>query len=89
MLVLPFPACFTLDPFGRNNLKLEEYPSQEPLTSQRATYQEEVLRRGNGIVGIETIIGDDPYQSLSVYPAASPDGTVLTFLHGGGWTQRL
>ncbi|ATE64675.1 alpha/beta hydrolase [Rhizorhabdus dicambivorans] len=48
---------------------------------------ETLMRMADGIGGHEHRYGDDPSQSLIVYPAARPNGPVLLFLHGGGWTN--
>jgi acetyl esterase/lipase len=68
-------------------MKLTDYPQQEPLSEAGAAYGAECLRRGEGIEGEEHAYGDDPYQRLLVFRAASPDGRVLLFWHGGGWTS--
>lgn len=31
--------------------------------------------------------GPDPYQRVLIWRAAKPTGTLLAFLHGGGWTN--
>ena len=68
-------------------MKLADYPPQEPLSAAGPPYQERVLARGAGVEGREFAYGDDPYQRLTVYPAAAPNGDVLVFFHGGGWTS--
>ena len=68
-------------------MRPEDYPAQEPLSEFARPYHEEVLRRAEGLDGIEARIGDDPYQSVLLYPAAEPNGDVLAFIHGGGWTN--
>lgn len=68
-------------------MRVEDYPPQEPFTEIGAQYHAEVLRRGAGITGRELSYGEDPYQSLAVFPAARPNGDVLVFMHGGGWTS--
>lgn len=68
-------------------MRLEDYPSQEPFTEIGARYHAEVMRRGEGIEGIDVPVGADPYQSLAVYPAKAPRGDVLCLMHGGGWTN--
>jgi acetyl esterase/lipase len=68
-------------------MKPEDYPAQEAFTPIGARYHETVSRLGEGLTAIEAATGDDPYQSLAVHPAAKPDGTVLAFVHGGGWTN--
>ena len=68
-------------------MKLTDYPQQEPLSEAGAAYGAECWRRGEGIEGEEHAYGDDPYQRLLVFRAARPDGRVLLFWHGGGWTS--
>jgi acetyl esterase/lipase len=68
-------------------MKQSDYPPQEPLSPAGETYGAECWRRGDGIEGLESAYGEDPYQRLIVYPAPKPDGRVLLFWHGGGWTS--
>jgi len=68
-------------------MRPEDYPAQEPLSDFARPYHEEVMRRADGLDGIEARYGDDPYQSVLLYPAAEPVGDVLVFIHGGGWTN--
>lgn len=68
-------------------MRPEDYPAQEPLSDFARPYHEEVMRRADGIDGIEARYGGDPYQSVLLYPAAEPNGDVLAFIHGGGWTN--
>jgi arylformamidase len=68
-------------------MRPEDYPPQEPLSENARGYGEMVTRLGDGLVGIERRYGADPYQSLAVFPAAAPNGALLAFMHGGGWTN--
>jgi len=68
-------------------MKLTDYPPQEPLSPAGAAYGAECWSRGAGIVAEEHAFGDDPYQRLLVFRASRPDGRVLLFWHGGGWTS--
>jgi acetyl esterase/lipase len=68
-------------------MKPDDYPPQEPFTEVARTYHDTVTKLGDGIVGEELRYGDDPYQSIQLCPAADPDGNLLAFLHGGGWTN--
>jgi acetyl esterase/lipase len=68
-------------------VKLDRYPPQEPLSEMGMAYQRRILELGAGVSGIEVDYGADPYQSLTVFPAARPTGDVLVFFHGGGWTS--
>ena len=45
------------------------------------------MRLGAGLEGIERRYGADPYQSVAVFRAPAPNGTLLAFMHGGGWTN--
>jgi acetyl esterase/lipase len=64
-----------------------QYPPQEPLSAAGQQYAAECLRRGAGLAYEEAAYGTDPYQRLSIFRAAQPDGRVLVFWHGGGWTS--
>jgi len=68
-------------------MKLADYPPQEPLSPAGTAYGEECWRRGEGIDGEEFAFGADPYQRLLVFRSPRPDGRVLLFWHGGGWTS--
>ena len=68
-------------------MTLDEYPPQEPFTAIGARYHDEVLRRGGSVRGVEARYGADPYCSLTIVPAAEPNGDVLVVFHGGGWTN--
>jgi arylformamidase len=50
-------------------------------------YHDEVMRRGAGVTGEDLAYGADPYQGILVCRAPRPDGNLLAFLHGGGWTN--
>jgi arylformamidase len=63
------------------------YPPQEPLSEAGTKYAAECLRRGAGLACVEASYGIDPYQTLSIFRAPRPDGRVLVFWHGGGWTS--
>ena len=68
-------------------MRIDQYPTQEPLSPLGARYQDAILALGQGIAGEEHRYGDDPYQGLTVFRATRPSGDVLLFLHGGGWTS--
>jgi acetyl esterase/lipase len=68
-------------------MRRADYPPQEPLSEAGEAYAAECLRRGAGLDYDETAYGTDPYQRVSVFRAARPDGRVLLFWHGGGWTS--
>ena len=68
-------------------MRPEDYPPQEPFSEIGARYHATVSELGRSVEGIDVRLGDDPYQSLAVYPAEQPLGPVLCLLHGGGWTN--
>ena len=68
-------------------MKLEDYPAQEPLSAAGHAYGAECWRRSAGVNVEEAAFGGDPYQRLLVARAPHPDGRVLLFWHGGGWTS--
>ena len=69
-------------------MRPEEYPPQEPFSEFALPYVDEVTRRGADVTPTaEVSYGDDPYQSVAVHAADAPNGTVLVFVHGGGWTS--
>ena len=68
-------------------MKLADYPTQEPLSEAGQAYSAECWRRSVSVAFEEFAFGDDPYQRLLVARAARPDGRVLLFWHGGGWTS--
>ncbi len=68
-------------------MRREDYPLQEPLSEIGERYSVECWKRSAGIAGEEHGYGPDPYQRLLVFPADRPDGRVLVFWHGGGWTS--
>lgn len=68
-------------------MRLIDYPPQEPLSTAGAAYGAECWRRGDGVEGEEFAFGADPYQRLIVSRSPKPDGRVLLFWHGGGWTS--
>jgi hypothetical protein len=72
---------------GPRLMKQADYPPQEPLSPAGTAYGDECWRRGEGIDGAEFAVGADPYQRLLVFRAPRPDGRVLLFWHGGGWTS--
>ncbi len=69
-------------------MRPEDYPAQEPFSEVAQRYHDTVTKLGSCTPpGEEIQVGEDPYQSLTVYPAAEPDGRILAFMHGGGWTN--
>ena len=86
---LPMTPERVLDCAGRAHaMKLDDYPPQEPLSEAGQAYGAECWRRRRGHRRAEEFaFGADPYQRLLVFEAAQPDGRVLLFWHGGGWTS--
>lgn len=68
-------------------MDIARYPAQEPFNENMTAYHSLLLERAKGLKPIEVNYGDDPYQSLGIFPAAKPDGRVLLYFHGGGWTN--
>jgi arylformamidase len=68
-------------------MRREDYPPQEPLSEAGERYSSECFRRSDGTTGEEHGYGADPYQRLLVFRSPRPDGRVLIFWHGGGWTS--
>ena len=68
-------------------MKRSDYPAQEPLSAAGESYGDECWRCGEGIAFEEFTYGDDPYQRVALFASANPDGRVLIFWHGGGWTS--
>ncbi len=68
-------------------MRIEDYPPQEPLSDVGRAFADEVMGRAEGVAGTEHSYGDDPYQGITLHAPAEPNGTVLAFVHGGGWTS--
>lgn len=68
-------------------MRPDQYPPQEPFSEVAQRYHDTVMGLGEGITGAEFTYGDGPYQSLAIYTPETPNGTVLAFVHGGGWTN--
>lgn len=68
-------------------MRIDDYPPQEPLSEAGQAYADEVMRRAAGVEGLEYSYGDDPYQGIALHAPTAPNGTVLAFVHGGGWTS--
>ena len=68
-------------------VNIEQYPPQEPFSDLATDYHTRVMCWARGIDAHDVSYGDDAYQSIAIYPPAVPSGTVLMFIHGGGWTN--
>ena len=67
-------------------MQLEDYPPQEPLPEFARPYHEAIWQRAKGIAIREARYGPDPYQGIALAMPPKPNGSVLVFMHGGGWT---
>lgn len=68
-------------------LRLAAYPAQEPLSPVGEEYAKRVQSLGATLQGQDVPYGTDSHQTLTIFPAAEPNGLVLVFFHGGGWTN--
>lgn len=68
-------------------MRIENYPPQEPMPKFALAYADEVMRRGEGVRCTDHAYGADPYQGIALQVPAEPNGTILAFVHGGGWTS--
>lgn len=66
---------------------LTSYPPQEPFSEIGGKYHARVRSLGTGVEGQSFAYGEDPYQEVAVFPASNPNGSVVVFMHGGGWTN--
>lgn len=64
-----------------------DYPPQGPFSPIGEIYHAKAQTLGAGIAGLSFAYGPSPYQEVAVFTAAKPDGRVLVFMHGGGWTN--
>ena len=60
-------------------------PPSEPMAPGAERFAREAMKRGAGGQGVAMSYGDDPLQSLTIFPAKRPLGPALFFYHGGGW----
>ncbi|QYU66263.1 alpha/beta hydrolase [Leptolyngbya sp. 15MV] len=68
-------------------MRIEDYPPQEPPSAIGGPYIVETLRRSAAVQGIEDRYGEDVHQGVLAFPAPQPNGSVLVFQYGGGWTN--
>jgi len=69
-------------------VRIEDYPAQEPPSEISQIFHQRFMEASAGIAGIERRYGDvDASQSMLFFPAERPNGRVLVFFHGGGWTN--
>ena len=65
----------------------KDYPPQEPVSAFAQAYTDDLIRRINPESGENFFYGNDPYQSIALFKPKRPNGTVIGFIHGGGWTN--
>ena len=68
-------------------MDMSRYPAQEPFSGNMPAYHDYLIERGRGLNPREISYGPDPYQSIALFPADNPDGRLLLYFHGGGWTN--
>jgi acetyl esterase/lipase len=68
-------------------MRFKDYPPQPPTKPVAVPYRDACVAGSFGIPFAEFSFGDEPHQSIAIYPAKKPCGPVLAFLHGGGWTN--
>lgn len=65
----------------------DDYPPQEPFSPIGEIFHARAQELSAGIAGTAFAYGASPYQEVALFPADKPDGRVLMFMHGGGWTN--
>lgn len=68
-------------------MRAEDYPPQEPFTGIGAAYHARIMGVAEKVPSVEIRWGENPHQSVAIYPAERPRGDVLCLIHGGGWTN--
>src|SRR6056297_3309835 len=68
-------------------MRPEEYPAQDAFTEIGTAYHRKIMGQAEKVRTVEWQHGDDPYQSVALYPAEKPTGDILLLIHGGGWTN--
>jgi arylformamidase len=69
-------------------MKIEHYPEQEPLSENGKRYTARYLEKSQGVEYQEAFYDDlHPSQGLAIVRSRKPNGKVLVFMHGGGWTN--
>lgn len=67
-------------------LRPEDYPPQDAPPPAANASRAEAMRRGAGVEGRDCRYGEDIYQRIALFVPPRPSGTLLAFMHGGGWT---
>jgi arylformamidase len=65
----------------------EDYPAQDVFTKIGEKYHSRIMDVVETVPTEEWQHGEDPYQSVALYPAEKPRGDVVVMIHGGGWTN--
>ena len=68
-------------------MPLDDLPQQEPLSPAADRFAREAVKRGADLGGTPISYGDDPLQSMLIFPAKRPSGPSLFFYHGGNWAN--
>ena len=68
-------------------MRIEDYPTQEPLSEPGQAFAAEVMKRGAGVSAEDVSYGADPYQGIALCVPKRPNGTVVALAHGGGWVS--
>ena len=68
-------------------MRIQDYYAQDPVSEFAQQYTEDLIRRIDPLAGENHFYGADPYQSIALFAPKQPNGTVLAFMHGGGWTN--
>jgi acetyl esterase/lipase len=68
-------------------MRPEDYPAQEPVSAFAQSYTEDLIRRVDLNSGDNCFYGADPYQTIALFRPKHPNGAILAFMHGGGWTN--
>ena len=61
----------------------ENYPAQDTFTEIGEKYHARVMDQVDKVPTVEWQHGDDPYQSVAVYPSDTARGDILILLHDG------
>lgn len=65
----------------------EDYDQREKIPPAAESYRARALELGKGVEGIDCRYGADLYQRIALFVPPRPTGTVLMYMHGGGWTS--
>ena len=68
-------------------MRPEDYPAQDAFTEIGKKYHSRILDLAENVPTEEWQYGENPYQSVALYPAEKPRGELIVMIHGGGWTN--